>query len=310
MLSLSVTVFSPTPRPAQRRTHHPRLLADSQPTFPAEWSALVTSSFHGPSHTSAASLRGGSRQRQLPVQGPTAHPALMSVSQAQLATALAPTDTRYPAIVTLYAPSLSMECEVDQSTRRCLSYCPIYGAFARGGGPCCLSRRPRPPPTPAPPPTRPSPAETPFENLSLDGYEDIGPVLWPNNTLAELWRQSFPPQPEWPVITSSLFVNQQVRSSAILYLNSVAIEPLGVRLATINTTYTNWTAGAVPASAFAVQGMEKCPMACIDDWVTAEGAVADTVRLRLAAATNRRSVFRRLLAALAPPAAAAAAPAA
>ena len=130
-------------------------------------------------------------------------------------------------------------------------------------------------------------------------------MLWPNNTLAELWRQAFPPQPEWPVITSSLYVNQQVRSSAILLLNSVAIEPLGVRLATINTTYTKWTAGAVPASAFAVQGMEKCPMACSDGWVTAGGEVADTLRLRLAAATNRRSVFRRLLAALAPPAAAA-----
>ncbi len=55
-------------------------------------------------------------------------PSLLQLSTAQLATSVAPLDRNFPAIVTLYKPSLSMECEVNQATRRCLSYCPIYGA--------------------------------------------------------------------------------------------------------------------------------------------------------------------------------------
>ena len=146
-----------------------------------------------------------------------------------------------------------------------------------------------------PPLHLPRAAEDTFDNLSLDGYEDMGRALGPNSTVLELWQQDFPHQPSYHyLMRSALYVDQRQRNATIAHLNSMTFEPLGVLLATYNTSYSSWDSSPPPRSAFQVQGLEDCPMDCGFDGQGVLPSLAHP-RLAAAAALGRRKALHALL---------------
>jgi hypothetical protein len=164
---------------------------------------------------------------------------------------------------------------VDVESRRCVTYCPLNGAPA--GAPSSLPPSPtpafshltrpalfahgRPPPNPPHPPQprarRPRAGE-PYSSLSVDGFYDDGEEFI-DGELVEKWAREEPSDPFFPPIAFELmFVAQDEEERAARpVLTQVVVQPLGIKLLTINTTYTNWVAQPQLASAFAVRGLEN-----------------------------------------------------
>jgi len=147
----------------------------------------------------------------------------------------------------------------------------------------------------------------------LDGYEDLGPVVWGHSKLLEKWEVAYPPEPLVPMMLSTLLVDQTLSNATQPYVNALSIEPFGIKLASVNATYTDWSTAPPPPQAFAVQGLASCPMICDVESSRSSSSSSssaigsadspsmdaeDIALARLAAATSRPSVFRRLAARL------------
>jgi hypothetical protein len=131
----------------------------------------------------------------------------------------------------------------------------------------------------------------------------VGPLEWQGKVL-ERWEETFPREPQRPIVRTTLLVDQSVRNATQAYLSSTVVQPFGVPLATVNATYSEWRVGQPPASAFEVLGLASCPMDCGYDDDAAGGAGSGLqhvpeLLLRTLAATGRHSLLRRYAARIA-----------
>ncbi len=141
------------------------------------------------------------------------------------------------------------------------------------------------PPPPIPPhPLRPlHRAGEPYQDFSVAGYDYEGEEYL-NGKLVEKYFREFPEDPFFPALGYDLlFVDRGDGEGrpARPVLAQTVVQPLGITVFSVNTSYADWIAAPQPSSAFAVRALEECPMSKACD-----SGVADPLRTALRAATR------------------------
>ena len=129
-----------------------------------------------------------------------------------------------------------------------------------------------------------------MENLSVEDFEDVGPVAWKRSSVLELWEKEEPGPPFFsPIVKTSFFIDQSNPSSAVPYLNSADILWDRRALVTYNTSFLTWSTAIPPSSTYFVKNLESCRMECSFDPST-----DPPTRLAAAAILNRQRVLSQL----------------